>query len=85
MAKGLVRDMVTAAMAIKRGDAKRIATEFRPSQGPFVRMKDFSNSPLREIPGAVSYASCLFRKCGRRRPRRAGGRVGRESEVVEIS
>lgn len=85
MAKGPVRDMATAAMAIKRGDAKRIATEFRPSQGPFVRMKDFSKNPLREIRGAVSYAGCLFRKCGRRRPRRAGGRVGRESEVVEIS
>lgn len=85
MAKGPERAMATAATAIKLGEAQRIATEFRSPQGLFVRMKDFSNSPLRETGGAVSYASCLFRKCGRRRPRRAGGRVGRESEVVEIS
>ena len=46
-----------------------------------MRMKDFLKNPLREIPGAVSYASCLFRKCGRRRPRRSGGsrRAGKRS------
>lgn len=44
-----------------------------------------SEGIVKKTRGAVSYAGCLFRKCGRRRPRRAGGRVGRESEVVEIS
>ena len=60
MAKGPVRDMATAAMAIKRGDAKRIATEFRPSQGPFVRMKDFSNSPLARNPGSCIICELPF-------------------------
>lgn len=84
MAKGPVRDMATAAMAIKRGDAKRIATEFRPSQGPFVRMKDFSNSPLARNPGSCIICELPFSEVRKAAPpagrgsRRAGKRSCRD-------